>query len=484
MKVHPVFLSFLLGLLLQTAVVAQTDPGLICRIENGNLVFKIDQRWNDSLRKEVSRLYDLDSILLTNVFNGKPFIRVDSVTWQVHLLSPGLAEISKMIAPEPPQFTSGHQDFILFDNFWTAPPSFNQDAQDAFGINQLTDPRAFSYQDGTATFFLPRYSANQKIYLSGSFNAWSTMQLPMQKNDSGWIIRISLPPGRYSYKYIIDGKWSADPGNKQKEDDTYGGHNSIVYCPNYLFRLDGHTDARNVILSGSFNNWNEKELKMQRTASGWQLPVYLREGTHSYKFIVDKQWIVDPDNPLKRDDGNGNINSFIALGDTLLFRLKGHLEAKQVILSGSFNNWSWGELKMLRDSTGWYLPYVLAKGNYEYKFIVDGNWMPDPQNPYSTGQLGKDNSFVAIKPNHVFQLEGYPDAKKVVVAGSFNGWDEGKYCMSRQNGNWVFPLYLNPGKYTYKFIVDGNWILDPANELWEENEYNTDNSVLWINEPN
>jgi hypothetical protein len=68
-------------------VVAQTDPGVICRIENGNLVFKIDQRWNDSLRKEVSRLYDLDSVLLTNVFNGKPFIRVDSVTWQVNLLS-------------------------------------------------------------------------------------------------------------------------------------------------------------------------------------------------------------------------------------------------------------------------------------------------------------------------------------------------------------------------------------------------------------
>jgi hypothetical protein len=27
-------------------------------------------------------------------------------------------------------------------------------------------------------------------------------------------------------------------------------------------------------------------------------------------------------------------------------------------------------------------------------------------------------------------------------------------------------------------------ILDPANELWEENEYDTDNSVLWITAPN
>jgi hypothetical protein len=29
-------------------------------------------------------------------------------------------------------------------------------------------------------------------------------------------------------------------------------------------------------------------------------------------------------------------------------------------------------------------------------------------------------------------------------------------------------------------IVDKEWKLDPGNELWEENEYGTGNSVLWI----
>ena len=52
--------------------------------------------------------------------------------------------------------------------------------------------------------------------------------------------------------------------------------------------------------------------------------------------------------------------------------------------------------------------------------------------------------------------------------------------MKKENGKWIFPIFLKPGKYTYKFIVDGTWILDPENKLFEQNEYNTNNSVLWI----
>jgi len=36
------------------------------------------------------------------------------------------------------------------------------------------------------------------------------------------------------------------------------------------------------------------------------------------------------------------------------------------------------------------------------------------------------------------------------------------------------------GKHLYKFIVDGKWIKDPDDPLWEGNEFGTDNSVIWI----
>ena len=66
------------------------------------------------------------------------------------------------------------------------------------------------------------------------------------------------------------------------------------------------------------------------------------------------------------------------------------------------------------------------------------------------------------------------------VAGNFNNWDPNGYNMIKENGNWIFPVQFKPGKYLYKFVVDGNWITDPENKLWEENEHGTHNSILWI----
>jgi 1,4-alpha-glucan branching enzyme len=85
-----------------------------------------------------------------------------------------------------------------------------------------------------------------------------------------------------------------------------------------------------------------------------------------------------------------------------------------------------------------------------------------------------------VKPNFTFRLEQHANASKVLLTGSFNGWNAEGYQMTEIDGAWQFSLYLKPGKYTYKFIVDNKWILDPANELWEDNEYGTGNSVIWI----
>jgi Glycogen recognition site of AMP-activated protein kinase len=52
--------------------------------------------------------------------------------------------------------------------------------------------------------------------------------------------------------------------------------------------------------------------------------------------------------------------------------------------------------------------------------------------------------------------------------------------MKRVGDEWIFNVHLYPGKHLYKFIVDGKWILDPGNKLWEQNEDNTGNSVVWM----
>jgi len=53
--------------------------------------------------------------------------------------------------------------------------------------------------------------------------------------------------------------------------------------------------------------------------------------------------------------------------------------ATTVCVAGTFNQWQ-PEAKTLR-STGvgqWWKETSLAPGTYEYCFIVDGRWMPDP----------------------------------------------------------------------------------------------------------
>ena len=308
------------------------------------------------------------------------------------------------------------------------------------------------------------------------------MQNQMQPSDSGWTISLKLKPGKYLYKYIIDGKWGTDPNNKTKEKGNNSHiYNSVVYCSNHLFELKGYPDARKVIVTGSFNSWNKKELKMTKVNNGWLLPIFLRDGTYAYKFIVDNEWIKDPANKAARPDGSGNQNSYIGIGDSVLFHLEGFTNAGAVFVAGNFNAWNMWELLMDKVPGGWELPYALAAGNYEYKFIVDGKWMTDPSNPFFTGSGNTQNSILSVKPNYTFKLDKYPNASKVILAGSFNGWGVDSYHMIKKDNKWVFTLYLKPGKYTYKFVVDGKWILDPNNETWEKNEYNTGNSVLWIN---
>ncbi len=458
---------------------AQFNPNTVCRVENGRTYFRIDLRWNDKEKKELMRLFDLDSVVLAAVWSGKKEIAVKKNQWEIVKLNDHLVELSKVIRSLPVKSPAANDVFMVDDRWISAEGEAERESVE-FGVNRFTNVHVFRYTNGVARFFIPGHKDARRVMLSGSFNSWSTERTPMQACDSGWMISLKLKPGKYSYKYIIDGTWTQDSYNKLTEGDTYNGINSIVYCYNYMFRLRGYPAAHQVILAGSFNNWNEKELKMVHIRDSWLLSVYLREGTHTYKFIVDKVWISDPENKQKRPDGNGGFNSVIGLGDSVLFRLKGFPNAKNVILTGNFNGWNTGELFMDKDKDGWQLYYILSPGNYEYKFIVDGKWMTDPANPNTTGSGETQNSFLALKSNYVFRLDKFPDAKVVTVAGSFNDWNPDNFIMVKKDGKWTFPIYLKPGKYTYKFRVDGKWIIDPGNDIWEENEYGTGNSVLWI----
>ncbi|HSV31812.1 MAG TPA: glycogen-binding domain-containing protein [Atribacteraceae bacterium] len=56
-----------------------------------------------------------------------------------------------------------------------------------------------------------------------------------------------------------------------------------------------------------------------------------------------------------------------------------------------------------------------------------------------------------------------PQAETVYLAGSFNDWSPISDPMKKDNdGIWKKTKMLSPGDYQYKFVVDGNWELDPT----------------------
>jgi hypothetical protein len=82
---------------------------------------------------------------------------------------------------------------------------------------------------------------------------------------------------------------------------------------NTTFELNDYLDADNVVLTGSFNNWNQTQYICGRQASGWVCRIDLQPGRYTYKFIVDDEWLIDPANPTTERDPQGNINSVIVV---------------------------------------------------------------------------------------------------------------------------------------------------------------------------
>ena len=84
----------------------------------------------------------------------------------------------------------------------------------------------------------------------------------------------------------------------------------------------------------------------------------------------------------------------------------------------------------------------------------------------------------SLKGNTTFRLKGYAEASIVALAGSFNNWNQSQYVFGREGDEWICRIDLEPGKHAYKFIVDGNWLLDPANPNTEDDDYGVKNSVI------
>ena len=74
--------------------------------------------------------------------------------------------------------------------------------------------------------------------------------------------------------------------------------------------------------------------------------------------------------------------------------------------------------------------------------------------------------------------------RTVCLAGSFNDWEPDNSQMNYNSAKKCYQLDIDlaPGYYEYKFVINGEWVLDEANPNFAANDFGTLNSVIVVSE--
>ncbi len=385
------------------------------------------------------------------------------------------------------------------------------------------------------------------VYLAGTFNNWSDSATPMidPEQDGVWETTLELAAGTYQYKYVVDGSWQYDKTNPETVDDGFGGNNSVlnVTDPEANIVLGESTAApaggqpakpaaggtasvtfsyapgravQAVFLAGEFNGWSPEGARLTDPDGDgvYTVTIPLAPGRYQYKFVVDGQWVQDPDNPEGTDDGFGGQNSVVnvpagvtgvkagggqpavsaaespapqpAAGEVLVtFAYSPSGKPSAVYLAGEFNGWNaTGEKMTDPDGDGVYTVTIpLAPGRYQYKFVVDGQWHQDPNNPEETDDGFGGHNSVVIVPAGVEKIDASSSGRaeseqgggqatgetvgmrsvefhytpvisgvtNVFLAGTFNDWNDSATRMTDTDGDGTYTVTLLLAPGTYQY---------------------------------
>ncbi len=109
--------------------------------------------------------------------------------------------------------------------------------------------------------------------------------------------------------------------------------------------------------------------------------------------------------------------------------------------------------------------------------IVNKTQSAPPQLPAETN--GRSEAISNFLREFMFRAQG---AREVHLVGDFNNWrlSSESLLWQKEEGVWQKRLFLEKGRYRYKFVVDGHWLTDPQNDTLEPNPYGGVDSVLEI----
>jgi len=281
----------------------------------------------------------------------------------------------------------------------------------------------------------------------------------------------------------------------------------------FVYRHRGEPAPGEVKLAGDFEGW-QGTVAMIGGADGFYVAdVELSPGRHAYKFIVDGDWIADPDNPDRADDGEGAENAIAEHTcpfEPTCLRDADCAEAAPFCRYYECQEDPGGppppdpECDEARPCEA---PQVCREGRCGPECIGDDDCAEGElcldlacRTPECTTDDECDvfvetcaDRVCAAKAcdEHVFVYDPGDDAADAVhVAGEFNEWaatvaDGGlPMIFHAERGVWYARQHLEDGRYQYKFVVqrggDTVWVPDPGNPDQVDDTFGGFNSLLTV----
>ena len=341
----------------------------------------------------------------------------------------------------------------------SAPISVGTPASGATGTHATADGAVFVWK-----------GEGNSVNVAGEFNAWSTSADALQKQpDGSWLLAKKLAPGRFGYKFVIDGgNWKPDPGAAEGVDDGFGGKNSLVVvgegaaaaspppaapaapaakgaapavtAGGVVFRFTGA--ASTVHLAGEFNSWSTSADPLTKAVDGsFTITKALAAGRYAYKFVLDgTNWKEDPNAAESVDDGYGGKNSVVVVGEGA------------------------GTAAAAAPAA----PATQAMA-------------PTAAGVKPLGADARPRAPQVTDAGVVFTYAG-PAKTGVALCGDFNAWATTADRMTQgADGAWTVTRKLPAGTYAYKFLVDGAaWKSDEGNTQNKDDGFGGKNSIVVV----
>ncbi|MCK5076453.1 MAG: hypothetical protein KAR38_08760, partial [Calditrichia bacterium] len=264
-----------------------------------------------------------------------------------------------------------------------------------------------------------------KITLFGSFNSWNRNNLEMKDddNDGTYEIEIPIQPGRYEYRFWIDGKEIIDPNNPEKISNPFGEYNSLLTIyPKYnnksfIHILGMEKIGQNVKLKFQYEN-GEKNVQLK--------PEHLIA-------LINNQQIPEKNIILKNDRININLSNDQLKGEKTIrlsvaqnekiAPLKTVMLNNGAPLSPNENNFKWNEGVL-------------------YSIMIDRFKDGDPQNNSPVKQK-------ELSPKANYRGGDLQGILQKIEEGYFNSLGVNVLWLSpvNENTNMAFREYPEPHKY-------------------------------------